>query len=139
MFTLILLGESVVAVMRGMESQENWPPAAALSAIAGMGVLFMLCWWYFDGGGGLREQHVRTRRDAIRFHVWSDAHFPLNLGIVVLGVGVQRVVTAAARSTVSASEWLILAGAAATVTNAMIAINRATMRDAERGAVRLTA
>jgi low temperature requirement protein LtrA len=28
LFTLILLGESIVAVMRGMESQEDWTPSA---------------------------------------------------------------------------------------------------------------
>ena len=48
LFTPILLGESVVSVMQGMESQENWPPATALSAILSMGVPFLICWWYFD-------------------------------------------------------------------------------------------
>ena len=90
LFTLILLGESVVAVMQGMESQESWPPDAAASAILGMGVLFLIWWWYFDGASAASEQPVRNRREAIRFHIWSYAHFPLYLGIIVAGVGVQR-------------------------------------------------
>lgn len=36
LFMLILLGESVVAVMHGMESQEDWPVSAAISAFLGM-------------------------------------------------------------------------------------------------------
>jgi low temperature requirement protein LtrA len=111
--------------MQGMESQENWPPAAALSAILGMGVPFLICWWYFDRTAGT-EQRVRTRRDAVRLHVWTYAHFPLYLGIVVVGVGIQRVVTAASHYAVSESERLILATGAATVLAAMTMISSAT-------------
>jgi low temperature requirement protein LtrA len=135
LFTLILLGESVVAVMQGMESQENWPPAAALSAILGMGVPFLICWWYFDGTAGT-EQHVRTDRDAVRLHVWTYAHFPLYLGIVVVGVGIQRVVTAASHSAVSGTEWLILGSATATVLAAMKTISSATARKSAVGTQR---
>jgi len=127
LFTLILLGESVVAVMQGMESQEDWTPAAALAAIAGMGIAFMICWWYFAGAGA-REQRLRTHRDAIRFHLWSYAHFPLYLGIVVLGVGIQRIVTAASHYTVPNPERLMLATSAAIVGVALAAINTATPR-----------
>jgi low temperature requirement protein LtrA len=122
LFTLILLGEWVVAVMQGMESQEDWPVAAATSAFLGMGVSFLIWWWYFDGAGGASEQHVRSRRDARRFHAWTYAHFPLYLGVVVTGVGVQRMVTAAARATVEYSEQALLTGAATTVMAAMIVI-----------------
>jgi low temperature requirement protein LtrA len=122
LFTLILLGESVVAVMQGMESQEDWPLSAALSAFLGMGIAFLVWWWYFDGAGGAGEQHVRTRRDAWRFHVWTYAHFPLYLGIVVTGVGVQRMVTAASHSALGYGEGVLLASAAATVMAAMTTI-----------------
>src|SRR5215470_1588384 len=127
LFTLILLGESVVAVMQGMESQENWPPEAALSAILGMGVPFLICWWYFDRAAG-SEQRVRSHRDAIRLHVWSYAHFPLCLGIVVVGVGIQRIVTAASHYSVSPHERLILVGAVTAVVAAMTTISRTTDR-----------
>jgi low temperature requirement protein LtrA len=115
LFTLILLGESVVAVMQGMESQEDWTPAAAICAFAGMAILFLIWWWYFDGAAGASEQPVRTRRDAIRFQVWSYAHFPLSLGIVIVGVGIQRIVTAASRTTLPASDAAILMAGAAMV------------------------
>lgn len=123
LFTLILLGESVVAVMQGMESQEDWSPAAATSALLGMGVLFLIWWWYFDGAAGASEQPVRTRRDAIRFHIWSYAHFPLYLGVVAAGVGIQRIVTAAAKATMTMSEAAILTSALATVMLAMAVVS----------------
>lgn len=122
LFTLILLGESVVGVMHGMESQEDWPPDAAASAFLGMGIAFLIWWWYFDGALGASEQPVRTRREAVRFHIWSYAHFPLSLGIVVAGVGVERIVTAASKYTLSGSEPIMLAGAVATVMLAMTTI-----------------
>jgi low temperature requirement protein LtrA len=122
LFTLILLGELVVAVMHGMESQEHWPPSAALAAFLGMSNAFMIWWWYFDGIAATSEQPVRSKRDAVRFHVWSYAHFPLYIGIVVTGVGMRRIVTAAARQSLTSMDGAMLAGALATVMLAMIAV-----------------
>ena len=123
LFTLILLGESVVGVMRGMESQEDWPPSAAASAFLGMAIAFLIWWWYFDGALGASEQPVRSKREAVRFHIWSYAHFPLYLGIVAAGAGVERIVTAASKHALSGGESLILAGAVAAVMVAMTAID----------------
>lgn len=108
--------------MQGMESQEDWKPAAAASAFVGMGISFLIWWWYFDGVSGASERPVRSKRDALRFHVWSYAHFPLYLGIVILGVGLQRIVTAASRAPLTSPETVILTSAATTVMVAMTVI-----------------
>jgi low temperature requirement protein LtrA len=129
LFMLILLGESVIAVMQGIESHEDWTLAAATSAFLGMGVSFLIWWWYFDGALGASEQPVRTRRDAFRFHVWSYAHLPLAFGIVVVGVGVQRIVTAASHAAITADESHILIGA---VVLAMLAITTVGLTSAGR-------
>jgi low temperature requirement protein LtrA len=134
LFTLILLGESVVGVMRGMESQEDWPPSAAASAFLGMAIAFLIWWWYFDGALGASEQPVRSKREAVRFHIWSYAHFPLYLGIVVAGAGVERIVTAASKHPLSGSESLILASAVATVMAAMTAIDSTSAGHRRRAA-----
>jgi low temperature requirement protein LtrA len=128
LFTLILLGESVVAVMRGMESQNEWTPAAATSAFVGMGIAFLIWWWYFDGASGASEQPVRSRGDAIRFHVWSYAHFPFSLGIVVAGVGVERIVAAASRAPITAPESRILTVAVAAIMIALTVISATSAR-----------
>jgi len=139
LFTLILLGESVVAVMQGMESQDDWTPAAALSAFLGMGIAFLIWAWYFDGVAGASEQPVRSRRDALRFHVWTYAHFPLYLGIIVTGVGIQRIVTAASRHALTSAEAALLTGAAAVVMLAMTLIGAASASRLNRAPRRIGA
>ena len=104
LFTLILLGESVVAVMKGIESQEYWSVPAASAAIAGLGVMFGVWWWYFDRVGATAERRVHTRSDAIRLQVWSYAHFPLYLAIVIIGVGIQRLVETATHEAIPATD-----------------------------------
>ena len=71
LFTLILLGDSVIAVMHGMKGQETWSLAAATSAFLGMAMAFALWWLYFDGAGATADRHLHSHRDAVRFHVWS--------------------------------------------------------------------
>ena len=108
LFTLILLGESIIAVMQGMKSQEDWSAPAALSAFLGMAIAFLLWWWYFDGATAAGEQHIRTRAEAIRFHVLSYAHLPLYLGIAAAGAGVERVVHLGTASELHGSDGAIL-------------------------------
>jgi len=128
LFTLILLGESVVAVMQGIESQEDWSPAAAIAAFLGMSICFLIWWWYFDGVSAAGEQPVKSRRDAVRFHMWSYAHFPLYLGIVIVGVGLQRIVSAAARTALTPADSLVMTGAASMVMCAMAMIDVTSAR-----------
>jgi low temperature requirement protein LtrA len=134
LFTLILLGEAVVAVMHGMKSHEAWPPAAAISAFLAMGLLFLIWWWYFDGVKAASERHVRGRTDTMRFHVWTYAHFPLYVGLVVTGVGAQRIVTAASREMLPAVDSVLGVGGAclATVAMAVVAVTSQRMRSGAR-------
>jgi low temperature requirement protein LtrA len=71
LFTIILMGESLVAIMRGIESQEGWTPQAASAAFFGMALVFGLWWWYFDGAYAAKERHIRSARDFRLFRVWS--------------------------------------------------------------------
>jgi low temperature requirement protein LtrA len=111
LFTIILLGESVAAVMRGMESQETWPVSAAISAISGLGLAFGYWWWYFDGVKGATERRIQAGRGLKAFHVfhvWTYIHFPLYLSIAVVGVGVEHVISLPAGSHLHREEFLIL-------------------------------
>ena len=108
LFTIILLGESVAAVMRGMESQETWPVSAAISAISGLGLAFGYWWWYFDGVKGAAERRIQAGRGLKAFHVWTYIHFPLYLSIAVVGVGVEHVISLPAGSHLHREEFLIL-------------------------------
>jgi low temperature requirement protein LtrA len=131
LFTLILLGEAVVAVMHGMKSQEEWTLVAASSAFSGMALLFLVWWWYFDIAAVASERVVRSHRDAVRLNIWSSAHFPLYLGLIVTAVGVQRIVTAAARWTPNVEETLLMTSAAAVVMIAMAVVGGTFSRRAQ--------
>jgi low temperature requirement protein LtrA len=111
LFTIILLGESLVAVMKGMESQEAWSVSAALSAFLGMTIAFLIWWWYFDGAEGAAERTIRTKQEARAFLLWTYAHLPLYLGIAVAGVGIEHIVKIAPAGHLHGPEPWILGGA----------------------------
>ena len=114
LFTIILLGESLVAVMQGMKTQETWSVAAASSALLGKGMAFTFWWWYFDGVGGASERVVRSRHDTRLFHLWAYAHLPLYLGIGVAGVGAEHVIRFAPVGPLHEAEaWMLSGGLAA--------------------------
>ena len=115
LFTIIVFGEAIVGVMKGIESQETWPAAAALSAFLSLAMLFMLCWWYFDGADGASEQTVRSRRDVIRLHVWTYAHLPLCVATVVTGVGLSELVASASHTSLTTPSVLLLTSSMAVV------------------------
>lgn len=122
LFTLILLGESVIAVMHGMKSQETWTLAPAATALLGMAIAFMLWSWYFDRDAAVGERHVQSHGDAVRFHVWSYAHLPLYLGIAVAAAGLERMVHLAAEASPHHGDGVLLGGALAATMLAMVVI-----------------
>lgn len=127
LFTIILLGDAMVGVMRGMESQAAWTPDAALSAFLGMVVVFLMWWAYFDGANAAAERHVRDARDVRQFHAWTYAHLPLYVGIVVAGVGIHHTIAVATVGHLHAAEAWILCGALA-----LVMATLATMSPARR-------
>ena len=126
LFTLILLGESVVAVMHGIEHQEYWSVVAASLAFSGMGIAFAIWWWYFDAGRATAERPVRCHADAVRLHLWSYAHLPLYVGLVVTFVGIQLIVSVAPELVLDGGQLAMLAGALGLVVLSLAAITRAS-------------
>jgi low temperature requirement protein LtrA len=119
LFTIILIGEFVAAVMRGIEHQEYWSFPAASTAFMSMAFAFVLRGWYFDVAQGAAERHVRTPKDAQLFHVWHYCHLPMFLGIAVAGVGFQRAISLESGQCLTASEVWILTSAVMLVTVAL--------------------
>jgi len=90
LLTIILLGEFVASVMRGIESQIGWSFLAASAAVLSLALGFAIWSGYSDGAAGWEVRHVRSTRDVIQLRVWIALHFLLFLGIGVLGVGARR-------------------------------------------------
>ena len=141
LFSIILLGESMVAVMTGMGRQEYWSPGAAASAILGMALVFTIWWWYFDGVEAVGERTIRSTRDAVRFHVWSYAHLPLYLAIAVAGVGVEHVIVTATIAPLHTAEGWIVCAAVAALMAAIIVIDatRHRVRGSSRASISVPA
>lgn len=87
LFTLILFGQAVVAVMAGMRQREVWTTGAATSALLGLVLVFGLWWAYFDGLAA-----AGPRPASSRFHGWAATHFPLCFAIAVAAVGIEHVI-----------------------------------------------
>ena len=90
LFTLIVLGESVLAVASGTAGTD-WEPAAMFTAVAGFVAAACIWWLYFDhvGSSGI-ELGPRPA------FYWGYGHFAVYAGIAAFGVGVQLAIEAAA-------------------------------------------
>jgi low temperature requirement protein LtrA len=92
LLTIILLGEFVASVMRGIESQMGWSFLAASAAVLSLALSFAIWSCYSDGAMGWEIRHVRSHNDVVRLRSWIALHFALFLGIGILGVGARRAI-----------------------------------------------
>jgi low temperature requirement protein LtrA len=92
LFTLIVLGESVMAVVAGV-AKYNWDFLSAVTAALGLSIAFSLWWIYFDTMDDTPIRGVRSEGGVRLYHLWLYAHLPLVAGLAATGVGVQRLIT----------------------------------------------
>ncbi|MFI7610008.1 low temperature requirement protein A [Nonomuraea terrae] len=90
LFTIILLGESVLAASRGVEEAlETGEIGGHFVVIAGCGLvlLFALWWLYFlvDAGKGLSDRRHRC-------FLWGYGHYGIFAALAALGAGLEAVV-----------------------------------------------
>jgi low temperature requirement protein LtrA len=119
LFTLILLGEAIVAVMKGIQGQPDWTWPAATTALSGVALVCAVWWAYFEGTAAAADRHVRCEADRRRFTLWSYAHVPLYLGVALAGVGVEHAVKAGGWHTLHGEEAALLGVSLALVTGAL--------------------
>jgi low temperature requirement protein LtrA len=93
-----------------------------------MAIAFGFWWGYFHAGGATTPRAVRSRRDGIRLHIWSYAHLPLYVGLVVAFVGIQAVVAVAPEVGLDATQRTILAGSLAMAVGSLSLISAASTR-----------
>lgn len=124
LFTIIVLGESVAAVVRGAGEAMSWPAALAAGAM-GLALAFGLWWIYFEN---LDARVVRRSRAAGQ--AWLFAHLPLCMGLAMTGVGVERLVVADGAME-PAARW-VLGGGLALCLASMALIHVATLDRAGR-------
>lgn len=129
LFTLILLGEAIVATMKGIQSQPIWTPAAAATAFGGIGLIFFIWWAYFDAADATAHRQVRSRRDARLFEAWNYAHLPLYLGLALTGVGVEHAVRLGGAGALHGEERWVLTGAIALACASLVVLGATRSHD----------
>jgi low temperature requirement protein LtrA len=107
LFTLIVLGESIVGIVNGM-TEQIWDVYSVIEASLGLCISFSLWWLYFDSTGRLPIQILREKGKISLYLIWLYTHFPLVVAITAVGVGIRRLVSSEQHSVLSNSDlWLI--------------------------------
>jgi low temperature requirement protein LtrA len=112
LFTLIVLGETVLAVVNGV-AQQHWNFSSAYTAVFSLSIAFSLWWVYFDNLGGSAIQAARSCRHIRAYQTWVYMHLPLVIGIAATGVGVEHLLAGDTDLVLASAErWLICASLA---------------------------
>jgi low temperature requirement protein LtrA len=107
LFTIIVLGESLLSVVLGV-AHTTWEVDAGFAAAGGFLAAAALWWIYFD----FLDESVVTR-GRISGLVFTFAHFPVLIGIATAGVGVKlEILAAAGERRYEDTGWIVCAGVA---------------------------
>lgn len=128
LFTIIVLGESVVAVGASL-ADSGFDAVTALAAALGFGVAAALWWVYFDS---VRWSPL-TRQSLLRSFTWGYGHLFVFAGIAALSVGVHLAAEAAHHSEpVGRVGGLLLFGGAGVFLLATAVIHAITIQGRDR-------
>jgi low temperature requirement protein LtrA len=111
LLTLIVLGESVFAVVVGV-SEVSWDTGSAVAAAAGFLVAAALWWIYFD----FLDEGALTARGIFGGLTYTYMHYFIVVGLAALGAGVKLAILAAGGDhRYDETSWLLSAGLAMTM------------------------
>ena len=130
LFTLIFFGESMIAVMKGIQGQPAWSLSAASAAFLGLGAIFAAWAWYFGPARAAAARHVRSRADVRAFQVWQYVHLPLYIGLALFGAVTEHVIVHGGVAAIHRPEALALAAASAATLGALGVLSRLATTDA---------
>jgi low temperature requirement protein LtrA len=109
LFTIIVLGEVIVGVVRGVAGHHHLTWEVGITAALGMLLAIGIWWLYFD----FVSQHVPF--DGLRSGVWIYLHLFMTMSIVATGAAVLNVVEHAGEPMPSDVRWLLVGAIAATL------------------------
>src|SRR6266511_1040921 len=119
LFTLIVIGESVISVAQGAAGVD-WEPGTLAVAVVGFLAVASLWWIYFEYVGALA---IRSVLDGLCF---TYAHLPLLAGLVSVAVGTELAVVQAAAGELERATAAALGGGTALYLLALTAIHATT-------------
>jgi low temperature requirement protein LtrA len=126
LFTILVLGESLAAVMAGL-AELDWSWGPVLGVALGVGLTTTLWWLYFDNAEGSvvrrRDTDLRTWRPT----AWIYAHFPLAAALAAMGVALEHAVAEVGRGRMEPGHRWLLVGAVIVALSAMALIQLASL------------
>jgi low temperature requirement protein LtrA len=125
LFTIIVLGESIVVAAAGISELGSETPVLIAAAV-GFGLAACIWWIYFDFVGS----SALSRDTLLSSFVWGYGHMLVFSGIAAAAVGVELVVEAASAGEPFSGEhrWVLALGLVASLT-AITAIHLITVRE----------
>ena len=131
LFTLIVLGESVVGVAVGT-SGASWRFASAAAAVLGFAAVACVWWLYFD-----RQASVALRGSTMSVVVYSYAHIPLLIGLAAMSAGLRLLIDRAGRGHLGAGPSVALLGGVCLYLVSLVATRSVTVAGPRRLGVSL--
>jgi low temperature requirement protein LtrA len=103
LFTIIVLGEVIVAVVRGVAGHHHLSPLVGGTAALGMLIAIGLWWVYFDF-----VSHHLPRPGNITVSGWMYLHLPMTMGMAAVGAAILNVVEQAGEPLPPEVRWLLV-------------------------------
>jgi len=128
LFTILVLGETIVAVTIGLGHVE-WQWSTTIAGVFGLSIATALWWIHFDNVDGKVVRRIGGGK-AWQPTVWIYSHLPLAVGLAMTGVGVEHAIVASdhGHHYTSADRWLLVVGVVIAL-GAMVGIEVASKRD----------
>ena len=123
LFTIIVLGEAVIAVVNGI-SEVSWSMGGAIAAGFGFVAAFTLWWLYFENSLGKAIEKARNTGKLLILQVWLYGHLPLVIGLAAAGIGVEHIVTSPGGWALPDNERWLMAGSVALCYVALAVLHR---------------
>jgi low temperature requirement protein LtrA len=112
LFTLIVLGESIVVLTSGVVD-TSWRPVSSLTAVGGFTVAACLWWLYFDhvDEEAIGQSFTSGVAGVVRSHVWGYGHLAVWAGIAPVSVGIEFAISEASEPELAAAiRWAVCGG-----------------------------
>lgn len=130
LFTILVLGESIAAVVTGL-TNVSWSPSPTIAASAAIGIATIFWWLYFDNARGKVVRRVAAVRRTWRPTGWIYTHLPLAAAMAALAVAMERAIEEAGHGAMPGTDRWLLMGSASVVLGAMALIQHTSTSQPE--------
>ncbi len=113
LFTILVLGESIAAVVAGLD-HEGWTPLVTLTSALGVVITAALWWVYFDNLDGTVVRRRADQQKAWKPTAWIYGHLPLVIALIMTAIGLEHAITEVEHHPLEGADlWLLVGGMAA--------------------------